>query len=155
MLLQSAIVSQLRLANNSYSAGVHGEQLAAALLERAGYRVDYVRQAEHAGDLKATDPATGETWRVEVKTARRERSGRWQFLMRKADRHGVTDCANADVVLLLAVLKTGTAVPFLIPCPALAGVQKITISSHPEEYAGKWSIYRQRGPLVLGECVSC
>jgi len=32
MLPQSAIVSQLRLANNSYNAGVHGEHLAAALL---------------------------------------------------------------------------------------------------------------------------
>lgn len=155
MLLQSAIVSQVLLSNKSYSAGAHGEQLAANMLQRAGYLVDFVPQRDHAGDLRATDPATGETWRIEVKTARREASGRWQFLMRKADRHGVTDCANADLVMLLAVLKTGQAVPFIIPCPALAGVQKITIPSHPEEYAGKWASYRQRGPLVLGECASC
>lgn len=155
MLPQSAIVSQLRLANNSYNAGVHGEHLAAALLEKAGYLVEFVRRDDHAGDLRATDQASGEVWRIEVKTARRSAAGRWQFLLRKNDRHGVTTCQQSDLVLLLAVLKTGTAVPFLIPCPALAGIQKIEIPSHPEEYAGKWAVYRQRGPLVLGECLSC
>lgn len=155
MSSQSLIVSQGKLSNNSYHAGVNGEQLAAAMLRKAGYQVEHVAKEEHAGDLRVIDQATGEVWRVEVKTARRSGHGFWQFLLNKRDKHGVTSCAQSDVTLLLAVLKSGAAVPFVIPCEALAGIQKISVPSHPEDYSGRWAAYRQRGPLRLGATSPC
>lgn len=155
MSLQSAIVSQLNLSNNSYTAGANGEALAVHMLTRSGYQARLVPQCEHAGDIQATDPETGEIWRVEVKTARRSAAGRWQFILRKKDRHGVTTCDQADVVLLLAVLKSGAAVPFVIPCADAAGLQKIELPSHPEGYSGRWAAYRQRGTINLGVTAKC
>jgi hypothetical protein len=92
-----------------------------------------------------TKPETGQTWKVEIKTARfshcasRENQG-WNFCMRKA---GHTDCMDADFVLLQAVRASGDVVTFLIPAHALKGIVKIVMKAKsPLEYRGKWSRWR-------------
>lgn len=136
---------QYALSNRSHRAvGTLGEHYAAALLASAGYVVGNTQPGQKRGDLLAVDPDTGECIRVEVKTARRAKNGQWQFLLHKHDRHGRTSCHHADVVILLCALKTGRAVPFVIPCNVIGKRQRISISSYPTTYAGKWAQYRQR-----------
>ena len=146
----SVIVSQAHLAGeSSYAVGHNGEALAAGLLALAGYHVEPNALHTKCGDLHVVDQTTGEGWNVEVKTAKRGQDGNGRFGLSKNDRHGKTDCQHSDVVLLLAVLKSGAAVAFVIPSSALVGTQSLTVTVHPESYAGRWAKYRQRGPLSI------
>ncbi len=126
--------------------GALGERLAAGLLEKAGYLVSFTRYGEKRGDLVAIDQTTGEVIRIEVKTSRRGKDRRWRFTLHK---RGCTDHRHADVVILLAVLKSGRAIPFVVPVEAIQHVHAVTICSHPEAYGGKLAVYRQRGVIQL------
>lgn len=123
--------------------GIAGEQVAEWMLRYSGY---HVRKANrHEGDLVATDPDSGEIARIEVKTARQGRDGKWRFTLYKK---GCTNHRHADYVLLLAALKSGRCIPFLCPVGALNQKQAV-ITSHPESYGGKLAQFRQKGWLKL------
>lgn len=132
---------------NSRGIGMAGELTARKMLEKAGYQV--TRAPQLHGDLRAIDPTTGETWDVEVKTARRSKDRKWRFTLVLQGKGGRTDHRHADVVLLLAVLKSGRCIPFLIPVSELLNQRQAVICSHPESYAGKLAQYRQTGSLRL------
>ncbi len=137
----------------SQAVGAAGEVMALLLLERSGYEVVVTSRRGHCGDLRAIDPATGEAWRIEVKTARRRRS-HYVFLLRNK-----TADLEADYVLLLPVLRSGRVVPFLVPVSEFsAGQQTFTMRGRPEFYSGRLARYRQRQHIYLGQgeatCVS-
>jgi alkylation response protein AidB-like acyl-CoA dehydrogenase len=138
---------QISLSDRSRRAvGALGERLAAALLEKAGYVVSFTQPGQQRGDLVAIQPGTGEMIFVEVKTARRGRDGKWRFTLRK---RGCTDHRHADVVILLAVLKSGRPVPFVVPVDTLRHKNHAVITSHPEAYNGRLAVYRQQGAIQL------
>lgn len=135
----------VQLANCSrFSVGSAGEMTARLLFEQAGYAVRLAGRCN--GDLTVIDRETGESWSVEVKTARRSKDQKWRFTLIKA---GHTNHGYADRVLLLAVLKSGRCVPFLVPVEALSTQRQAVITSHPESYAGKLAQYRKVGALTL------
>lgn len=129
-----------RLSNRSHTAvGALGERTGWLLFEKAGYRVS--RPAEKGrGDLRVVDPQTGQAAYVETKTARRCKDGKWRFTLVVK---GHTDHRDADYVLLLAVLPSGQAIPFLVPIGALADQHQAVITSNPLSYAGKLAAYRR------------
>lgn len=130
--------------------GALGERMALLLLQRRGYIVDYVaRDRQRRGDLRVVD-GDGEVIRVEVKTARQCKDGKWRFLLWKKSTPGKSgqDCRDADMLILLAVLKTGDVIPFVIPMAEARERSQICISSHPETYTGCWSRFRQRAGLL-------
>lgn len=133
--------------------GALGERMAALLLQQQGYVVDHVgRDRQRRGDLRVIDGA-GEVIRVEVKTARRGKDTKWRFLLWKKSTEVKSgqDCRDADILILLAVLKTGDVVPFVIPMPEARDRSQICITSHPDTYTGCWSSYRQPpGQLSIG-----
>ncbi len=135
------------------AVGAAGELMAAILLERAGYEVRTANcGTRHRGDLTAVDKATGESFRVEVKTSRRSKDGRYHWRLRKHDRHGVTDIDDADYVLLLAVAVSGAVTPFVVPVKAFSGLKTFQFCTRPEDYAGRFAQYRQHGRHIqLGE----
>lgn len=126
--------------------GTMGEIAVARMLESSGYDVSLAHVGEKRGDLRAVSRSTGEIWRVEVKTARRAKDGKYRFTLFKK---GCTDYRDADFVVLLPVLKSGRVVPFVIPVSKLGERSQICITSHPEDYAGMWKQYRQKGELLL------
>lgn len=140
---------QQSLADKKRTAvGFYGEQVAAALFERSGYETVFVSHLkDKRGDLRVVDTATGECWRIEVKTARRGAGGLYQFCLRR--RGGRPSCSidHADYVLLVAALpKSGLTVQFLIPVADIAPTQKqISFRNDPLAYGGKWAKYRQSG----------
>lgn len=142
----SLIGMTMKLADCSRGVvGAAGEMTARLLFEKAGYAVR--RADQHNGDLTVIDTGTGESWNVEVKTSRKNRDGKWRFKLIVA---GHTSHHDADFVLLLAVLKSGRCVPFLVPVNVLALQRQAVICSHPEKYAGKLAQYRQKaGALTL------
>jgi hypothetical protein len=131
---------------NRRGIGALGERLAAHLLERAGYLVSHTRPGERRGDLRVVDQTTGEIVRVEVKTARRSQDKKWRFTLRK---RGHTDHRQSDIVILLAVMPSGRAIPFVVPVHVLRHQNQAVITSHPETYGGKLAVYRQRGEIQL------
>lgn len=122
------------------ATGALGEQYVAAALERQGWAVAF-QHCNKQGDLKAFNPDTGEIVRIEVKTARRNARGQWCFNLFK---RGKTSVLHADVVVLLAILKSGRPVPFVLPVAAIGNRHCAVITSHPESYAGKLAQYRRK-----------
>jgi Holliday junction resolvase-like predicted endonuclease len=123
-----------------------GEQVAARLLGQSGYSVSFMQARQKRGDLRVVELATGEVHYVEVKTARRGKDGKWRFTLYKK---GKTDHRNADFVVLLAILESGRAVPFVIPIVVLEQRKQAVIGKHPESYVGKLAAYRQSGEIRL------
>jgi len=121
--------------------GMIGELWLADKLRNQGYLVAMGIQGQKKGDLSATDPRSGELIRIEVKTARRGKNGKWKFTLVKT---GCTDHRHADVVALLAVMDSGRVVTFIVPVEALAKQRQAVISSHPERYKGKLAQWRKR-----------
>lgn len=126
--------------------GAMGEQTATHLLEQSGYQVSFCRVGEKRGDLSAVSLHTGEVFKVEVKTARQCKDGKWRFTLWLKNK---IDHRHADVVMLLAVLASGRVVPFVVPVDTLADQHQAVITSHPETYKGKLAAYRQQGVIQL------
>lgn len=123
--------------------GNAGEAYAYSEFERAGYAVTRTGHRDKEGDLRVLDTGTGEVWRVEVKSMRRDSRGHYQACLRRQIKARVcTDAAHSQVVLLLAFPKVGAPIPFLIPQAVLMGRSQIVISSDPRTYAGKWAKFR-------------
>jgi len=122
--------------------GAMGERIAAQLLEKSSYQVSFTRPREKRGDLRAVDPATGQVHLIEVKTARRCKDGKWRFTLYLKNK---INHRHADTVMLLAVLESGRAIPFVIPSNILANQHQAVITSHPETYTGKLAAYRITG----------
>ena len=125
------------LQSKPQALGVHGEQVATELFKQNGYRV--LRPGIKSGDLLVVHLETGEVNKIEVKTARRNGQGRWQFNMRKK---GHTDARYSDYILLMAVIVSGRVVAFLIPSVEVSARSQVTLFSHPDRYAGKYREYR-------------
>lgn len=119
--------------------GAAGEMKVKEALEKQGYPVD-ASHSHKCGDLTAFDRLARPIY-IEVKTARQNKRGEWCFTLFKKDNH--TDHRACDFVILLAVLKTGLAIPFVIPCEKVQRVTAITFHTHPQSYAGKYAYYRQ------------
>lgn len=129
-----------KLSNRSHTAvGALGERTAWLLFEKAGYHVSRPAGKYH-GDLRVIDPLTGTVAYVEVKTARRSKDKKWRFTLIV---QGKTDHRDADYVLLLPVLASGQAVPFIIPADVLANQRQAVITSDPLRYSGKLAAYRR------------
>jgi hypothetical protein len=126
--------STLLPVESSHTAiGVMGELLIAKLLCEAGYRI---LQSHKRGDLTVAD-CNGVITNIEVKTARVDKHGRWQFCLRKK---GHTDCSVTDLVVFLLVQSTGRPIPFVVPSIELKA--KCVAFSSPSRYAGRLAKYR-------------
>lgn len=116
--------------------GKLGEDYTLRLLEKSGYIAEKIAKS----DFQVTCPATGETWKLEVKTARVRSDRKYVFHLLDLP---YKDYRNSDVLLLLAVVKAGYPVPFVIPTAHIDPRATIVITSHPQTYRGRWSQYRQ------------
>jgi len=123
--------------HNRKSVGMAGEIAIALALQERGYPV----AANHKwGDLQVWTKDMKKTAYIEVKTARRGKDGFYNFTLRK---DGCTDHRNADLIILVCLLKTGDAIPFVVPVTVLYEQKKCSITSDPWNYKGKLSPYRQ------------
>lgn len=120
--------------------GEHGEALVNRALTDNGYIVTTPPAGTKRGDLRAIDTDTGETIAIEVKTSRRGKCG-WAFQLWK---RGKTNHNNADVVVCLAIGKSGNVLTALvIPVQDIRDLKSIKVKSYNALQSGKWSRYRQ------------
>jgi hypothetical protein len=144
-MIQGGLI--LALASRTHrEIGAVGERWLCETLERQGYRVAYGQLGKKEGDLRVIDVITGEVLKIEVKTARQCKDGKWRFTLAK---DGHTDHQHADMVALLAVMASGRVIPFVMPVEAVANQRQAVITSHPERYAGKLACWRVEGQINL------
>ncbi len=108
------LFSQLDRAQHTQIRGWLGEQIIMEMIPRDRFAVHKPR-CKHAGDVHVTDKHTGEFVRLEVKTARLNSRGKFEFRLRKNDKHGVTDIGDSDLVLLFCIAANGLFWFYLIP----------------------------------------
>lgn len=128
------------LEHNHVKLGMLGERYAAQLLRDRGFKVE--RAGRRAGDLRAVDRVTGEIFKVEVKTARSDKRGKWQFKLYDA---GHTNHLHADILILLAVSFSDCGVnvtEFVLPVSDMAEQNTATICRNPDTCKGKLASYR-------------
>lgn len=134
------------LAWSKKALGTFGELTTWRALEAAGYRV-VNGQVVRGGDLQVVD-SNGVLVRVEVKTARRARDGKWSWnLVRVLQERTCTDYRHADVLVMLAVLDDNHVVAFVVPCLCIA--QKQVTMRDPLSTRSKWARWRQLERLEL------
>lgn len=104
---------QLDQSPHTKITGYIGEEIAIELLKQNGWHACR-RKYRKGGDLIAFNKDTGEVLKIEVKTAKKSKNG-YQFCLKKSDRHGMTDCKYADVVLLLCITPAIAIIPFVMP----------------------------------------
>lgn len=143
--MRKGFLTSLTNLTNKQIGGI-GEIWLSEALRNQGYEVQPGIQGQKRGDLLAIHPKTGEITKIEVKTSRRCKDGKWRFTLTKK---GCTDHRHADKVALLAVLKTGQVVVFMIPVSEVADQNAAVISSHPEQYNGKFAKWRIRNQSWL------
>lgn len=132
------------LGTSRVAIGTAGEQLVARALERNGYQI--ATNHDH-GDLRAF-LANGDTINIEVKTARRGKRGHYNFTLQKCwQGRQCCDHRDSDLVIFLCVLKTGDAIPFVVPVGVVGNRRAASVSSYPLEYRGWLSPWRQ--PLEM------
>lgn len=134
------------MAQTHTAVGLAGEIATARAFEVNGYAVDI---AHEGGDLHVID-THGVIYRVEVKTSRKGADGRWRFTLYKK---GSQDHKKADFVVLLALAKTGHAIPFVVPIDVCREKHSVCIPTWPLTYNGWLAQYRQSmRKLRLPEC---
>lgn len=115
--------------------GYVGERTVERELARAGYHVERAQRKE--GDLRVID-SDGVMHRVEVKTARPDKQGRWSFCLRRRLARGIcTDYTDSDYLILLAVRGIYAEV-YVLPC---AAVQQANIGFR-QQRSKKYAPYR-------------
>lgn len=119
--------------------GAEGEQFARQQFEAMGYVVS-IPTEKKAGDLRVMNPDTGEVLRVEIKTGRDGRDGRWQFcITRRAVGRNKTNCQDSDMVVVQAVNAiTGLVMVYVIPTKEVNG-QAILRISQAGSARSKWA----------------
>lgn len=142
MIGQQMTIPQLtaHMSYNHTAIGVAGEVLVARTLEGMDFQVTV---SHYRGDLTVVTP-DGQIVYIEVKTARRAKDGVYRFtLWKRWQGRQCADHHRSDVVILLCVLKTGDAIPFVVPTPVLGNRHSVGITSFPADYRGWLVPYRQ------------
>lgn len=144
---------QLASSDKTTVTGFVGERVVMEHLSSSDWHTHQAASV-NCGDVIATNRVTGETLRLEIKTAKKAKNGQYQFCITKADKHGATDYRHSDVVILICVDAAGGFYLYVIPASSLKlGQQRLSISSHPTVYNGKYSCFRQRW-LDFSNCLS-
>lgn len=124
-----------------YDNGLSGEQLLANALVASGYNVEFTKHRKQ-GDLLAFD-SKGNVFRVEVKTSRRNKDGRWKYCLRKRDGFGGTNIDHADFVALIQVCKLSVEL-LIVPSEEFAGnLTHFSVRTRFTLYRGKFGKFRQ------------
>lgn len=122
---------------SSQDIGQWGEVYVKNRLSDLGWQI----LPESQADVSAVSPETGEIVKIEVKTARRGKDGKFRATTYK---RGHTDHNKADIVVLICQHTELTF--FVIPSQAVKN--HIAITSNPRTYEGKWSKYRRHNLII-------
>ena len=137
-------IEQMKISSNQ-QLGVMGEIYVTYWLKYMGFDAMDTSKLKHQGDVKITARKQGKTIHFEVKTAKRDTKGHWQFCLRKGKK---TSIDHSDYVVLLAVDDYGKLFRYVVPVDYFGDAAKFDISSHPTIYSGKVAPFLVRGDEI-------
>lgn len=114
--------------------GKQGELYAKRKIERLGADVLYTADLDVGYDLLVND-----TLKIEIKTARKNKRGQYQFCLNKLDHANVN---KADILILQCVVDLGYIVSYTLPVSELGGRNQITLPGNLEIYNGFFAEYK-------------
>lgn len=115
-------IQRIADAKHTKAIGWLGERIVMELIPRDRFIV-YQPKHRKDGDLHITDRRTGVLARVEIKFARRNSRGKFEFRLRKHDKHGDTDISHADFVIFVCFWQSLFTFYF-VPVKQLPGNSK-------------------------------
>lgn len=114
--------------------GYYGEKMLRDHFTSLGYMVSH---RKHMGDLILTHPITGEIKKIEVKSARKGKDGKYRATLIKT---GCTDVRDSDVLILLVAKKVDDTDIYIIPVKDIFNRRHIVITS--DNYHGRFAQYK-------------
>ena len=138
------LYKQLSRNMHSRDLGGLGEAILREHLELQGYAVAQPDE-NHSGDWWVCTPDKPDhELKVEVKTAKRgEKSNKWDFRLRKNDKHGVTSIDDSDIVCFLQINRVSIDL-YVVPADFFPKKQKMfSMRSTAQFYKGKLKPFYQ------------
>lgn len=115
-------VKELKQCNSSVKLGCYGEKAVKRLL---GGKIRF-----HAGH----DIDHAALGRLEVKTSYLGSDNRYQFCLRKNDKHGKTDVGHADYLVLVCLSISGDKI-YVIPSQSVPTTKKLSLSKNSVRFS--------------------
>lgn len=131
--------------SSNTAKGAIAEKAVASQLRKQGFKVKRLRLSGH--DLEVTNVKTGEIIKVEVKFSSQNIDGKFRATTIK---QGATDHRKSDVIIFVCQPKFtgGDCTTFVIPSNVQGNKTFLCVTSNPETYSGKLSVYKERWDLV-------
>lgn len=116
---------KIKVSTNTSTIGFYGESLALNGLRNSGLTV---RTTASIKNGFYADLFVNAKHRLEVKTAKQNKSGYFKICLNKSDKHGSTSLAHSDFVLVQCISEIGLLYVFFIPSSELIGKKSINLS---------------------------
>lgn len=139
------------MSGSRVTLGKTGEIYAQRMFEAHGYLADIDHQLK-CGDLKVITPS-GTVMRVEVKAARVNKDGYYQFCVTRRTKQGriKTSCKDCDALVLLGIAASGKVDIYVVPAKVVTHQSIIKIGAKQGQKS-RWKQYRQHlGAISLNE----
>lgn len=114
--------------------GYYGETMLRQHFTKLGFLVTHKKRM---GDLCLTNVKTGHMLKIEVKSARKGKDGKYRATLVKT---GCTDVHDSDILILLVAKGTDNTDVYIIPVKDIIGRRHIVITS--DNYKGRFAQYK-------------
>jgi hypothetical protein len=144
-MLRQNLLGDIRISTNTSTIGFLGENLALNGLRASGLHVQTTASLKNGfyADLFAN-----KKHRIEVKTAKQNKDGKFKICLSKSDKYGSTTLAHADYVLIQLISNCGLIHVLFIPASELAGKKSIKIGLNNKFYNAHITSYKTIGKVL-------
>ncbi len=115
----------IKISTNTSTIGFFGEDLAIQGLRNSGLHVQKTASLKNGF---YADLFVNKKIRFEVKTAKQNKNGYFKICLKKSDKHGSTDIAHSDFVLVQLISNSGLLHILFIPSSELIGKKSLSLS---------------------------
>jgi hypothetical protein len=144
-MMRQNLIKDILVKTNTSTIGFLGEDLALNGLRNSGLHVQTTASLKNGyyADLFAN-----KKHRIEVKTAKQNKDGKFKICLNKNDKHGVTSLSHADYVLIQLISNCGLVHILFVKASELAGKKSIKIGLNNAFYNSHISSYHTIGKVL-------
>ncbi len=141
-MMRHNLIGDILVKTNTSSIGFLGEDLALNALRNSGLSVKNTATRKNGYH---SDLLVNRTHRIEVKTAKQNKDGKFKICLNKSDKYGSTSLAHADYVLIQLISNCGLVHILFVSASELIGKKSIKIGLNNSFYNKHISSYRTIG----------
>lgn len=135
----------VHFSSSNYVKGAIAEKQVASLLRKQGFSAKILRLS--GSDIIATNKATGERIKIEVKFSAKNSDGKYRATTIKK---GATDHRKSDYIIFVCqhAHNRTNCTCFIIPTKIQGDKTFLCVTSNPDTYSGKLSTYKEAWHLL-------